>query len=58
MHKKNCQIFKDACQQMERMLVTVADAPAVALEIISGLTNTYSDDSALMCYSYRRAMFP
>jgi hypothetical protein len=38
--KKNCQIFKEACQQMERMLLGVADAPAVALEILSGLTRT------------------
>jgi hypothetical protein len=38
--KKNCQIFKEACQQMERMLIRVADAQAVALEIISGLTRT------------------
>ena len=38
--KKNCQIFKEACQQMERMLIMVADAPAVALEILSGLTRT------------------
>jgi hypothetical protein len=38
--KKNCQIFKEACQQMERILVEVADAPAVALEILSGLTRT------------------
>jgi hypothetical protein len=36
--KKNCQIFKEACQQMESMLLSGADAPAVALEILSGLT--------------------
>jgi hypothetical protein len=38
--KRHCQIFKDACQQMERMLLQVADAPTVALEILSGLTRT------------------
>ena len=38
--KRICQIFKEACQQMERMLLGVADAPAVALEILSGLTRT------------------
>ena len=38
--KKNCQIFKEACQQMERMLLQVVNAPAVALEILSGLTRT------------------
>ena len=38
--KKNCQIFKEACQHMEKMLLWVADAPAVALEILSGLTRT------------------
>ena len=38
--KKNCQIFKEACQQMEKMLLWAADAPAVALEILSGLTRT------------------
>jgi hypothetical protein len=38
--KKNCQIFKEACQQIERMLLWVADAPVVALEILSGLTRT------------------
>jgi hypothetical protein len=38
--KQNCQIFREACQQMESMLLWVADAPAVALEILSGLTRT------------------
>ncbi|KUJ09873.1 uncharacterized protein LY89DRAFT_787587 [Mollisia scopiformis] len=38
--KKNCQIFKDACQQIERMLLGAADTSAVALEILSGLTRT------------------
>jgi hypothetical protein len=38
--KKHCQIFKEACQQVERMLLLVADAPAIALEILSGLTRT------------------
>lgn len=38
--KKNCQIFKEACQQIKRMLVEVVDALAVALEILSGLTRT------------------
>ncbi len=36
--KKNCQIFKEACQQMERMLLSGEDTPAVALEILSCLT--------------------
>jgi hypothetical protein len=38
--KRNCQIVREACQQMESMLLWVADAPAVALEILSGLTRT------------------
>ena len=38
--KRNCQIFKEACQQMEKMLLGVEDAPAVALEMMSGLTRT------------------
>jgi hypothetical protein len=38
--QKNCQIFKDACQQMERMLLPVADTPTIALDILSGLTRT------------------
>ncbi len=36
--KKHCQNFKEACQQMEMMLPLVADAPVVALEILSDLT--------------------
>lgn len=45
--KKNCQIFKEACQQMERILVKVADTPAIALEILSSLT--YTQMALLLC---------
>ena len=38
--KENCQIFRDACRQMERMLLGAADTSAVALEILCGLTRT------------------
>jgi hypothetical protein len=38
--KKNYQIFEGACQQMKRMLLQVPDAPAVAVEILSGLKRT------------------
>jgi hypothetical protein len=35
-----CQIFKEARQQIEMMLLGMADAPVIALEILSGLERT------------------
>jgi hypothetical protein len=38
--KRNYQIFQEACQQIERILLRVVDAPAVTLEILSSLKRT------------------